>query len=252
MNRFNLTFSGEILAGHDPARVKLRFGKMFAIDDPVRLERFFSGQTIILRRNLERKAAAQYYHELQLLGVVAALVKVTTSESADAVVNAPPAPTKKAPDTSPLNKTDIEAQLKARKAESPQPAAEKKARNKAILAEQKDRKKEQAAQREAAAVEARRMALRKACAGKPNERDKKRRKLPDAGRNWKRKNVRRPRKPPGCRLNSKRKTAEAEEAARLQAELEDKTPGGRGSCPSAGRTRSHKTPGSRGSCPDKS
>jgi hypothetical protein len=34
VNKFNLTFSGEILAGHDPARVKLRFGRMFAIDDP--------------------------------------------------------------------------------------------------------------------------------------------------------------------------------------------------------------------------
>jgi hypothetical protein len=91
VNKFNLTFSGEILAGHDPAQVKLRFGKMFAIDDPVRLERFFSGQTIILRRNLERKDAAQSYHELHLLGAVAALVKVTTSDAADAIANTSPA-----------------------------------------------------------------------------------------------------------------------------------------------------------------
>jgi hypothetical protein len=89
VNRFNLTFSGEILAGQDPARVKLRFGKMFAIDDPTRLERFFSGETIILRRNLERKDAAQYYHELHLLGVAAALVKVTTREAAAAIASSP-------------------------------------------------------------------------------------------------------------------------------------------------------------------
>ncbi|MEZ5501140.1 MAG: MAP7 domain-containing protein [Halioglobus sp.] len=83
MNRFNLTFSGQILTGHDPAQVKLRFGEMFAIDDPARLERFFSGQTVILRRNLERKEAAQYYHEMHLLGAVAALVKVSVDEQVE-------------------------------------------------------------------------------------------------------------------------------------------------------------------------
>ena len=35
MNKFNLTFSGEILTGKDPDQVKQRFAKMFAIDDPV-------------------------------------------------------------------------------------------------------------------------------------------------------------------------------------------------------------------------
>jgi hypothetical protein len=77
VNKFNLTFSGKILTGLDPAEVKLRFGKMFAIEDPARLERFFTGQTIILRRDLERKAAAQYFRELHELGMVAELVKVT-------------------------------------------------------------------------------------------------------------------------------------------------------------------------------
>ena len=72
MNKFNLTFSGEILSGYNPAEVKRDFGKLFAIDDPARLESFFSGQTVILRRNLERKDAAQYFHQLNLLGAVAA------------------------------------------------------------------------------------------------------------------------------------------------------------------------------------
>ncbi|MEZ5571341.1 MAG: MAP7 domain-containing protein [Halioglobus sp.] len=96
MNRFNLTFSGEIIAGHDPAEVKLRFGKLFAIDDPVRLDRFFSGETITLRRNLERKEAAHCYHELHLLGAVGALVKITASEAADTIANTPSATRKTA------------------------------------------------------------------------------------------------------------------------------------------------------------
>lgn len=97
MNRFNLTFSGEILAGQDPAQAKLRFGEMFSIDDPVKLERFFSGQTIILRRDLERKAAAQYYHQLHQLGMVAALVNVTTKDTAKIVARTPQPPTQETP-----------------------------------------------------------------------------------------------------------------------------------------------------------
>ncbi len=222
MNRFNLTFSGEILAGHDPARVKLHFGKMFAIDDPVRLERFFSGQTIILRRNLERKAAAQYYHELHLLGMVAALVKVTASEAADAVVNTPASPTKKMPGRSPRNKMHIAAQPKSRKAASLRLAAEKETRDRALLAEQKRRKEEEAAQREAAAVEARRVAAEER-ARRTAERArqkaeqaakrrleleaKKRREAEEAARRQ-------------AELEAT-KRREAEEAARLQAELEE-------------------------------
>ena len=90
MNRFNLTFSGEILPGHEPEQVKLLFGKMFAIDDPVRLERFFSGETIILRRNLERKTAAEYFQKLRQLGVETELVKITAKHAAGSIANIPP------------------------------------------------------------------------------------------------------------------------------------------------------------------
>src|SRR5690606_4565400 len=95
VNRFNLTFSGEIVEGQDLELVKLRFANKFAIDDPVRLGRFFSGETVTLRRNLERRDAAQFYHELQLIGVVAALVKAASDDDADVPINRPP-PTKSA------------------------------------------------------------------------------------------------------------------------------------------------------------
>ncbi len=77
MNRFNLTFWGEILPGKDPEQVKARFAKLFDITDPERLEHFFTGETITLRRNLDRKVAGEYYHKLHKLGVEAELVKVT-------------------------------------------------------------------------------------------------------------------------------------------------------------------------------
>ena len=82
MSRFNLTFSGEILTGADPSEVRQRFGELFGIEDTDRVERFFSGQTITLRRNLKRKEAAHYYHQLRLLGAVAALVKIPEVEPA--------------------------------------------------------------------------------------------------------------------------------------------------------------------------
>ena len=92
MNRFNLSFKGEIQPGKDPAQVKARFGKLFGIDDPQRLERFFSGETIILRRNLERKTAAEYFSKLRKLGVEAELVKVTAQEAAAAIAPVPASP----------------------------------------------------------------------------------------------------------------------------------------------------------------
>ncbi len=76
MKKFNLTFSGEIQRGQEPARVKSRFAKLFAIDDSDRLERFFSGDSIILRRNLDRREAAVCFQQMHELGVVAELVLV--------------------------------------------------------------------------------------------------------------------------------------------------------------------------------
>jgi hypothetical protein len=185
VNRFNLTFSGEIVEGQDPELVKLRFANKFAIDDPVRLERFFSGQTVILRRNLERKDAAQVYHELQLLGVVAALVKVPDTELAEETSQPPSTKSPSAESTNatkkrtvnvasrlsenaavnhsaketvaptasahwPDSSRDIAAEIKARKLAAQRLAAEKAALEQAAL---------DARQREIAAAAAREQAL---------------------------------------------------------------------------------------------
>ena len=152
VNRFNLTFSGEILAGHDPAQVRLRFANLFEIDDPVRLERFFSGETIVLRRNLERKAAAQCYHELHLIGALAALVKVADSETQ-------PPNTLTTPRAKPAAKTaDIAAGIKARKLETQRQVAETAARARSARAEQERKAAEDAARKEAETAERERRA----------------------------------------------------------------------------------------------
>ncbi len=76
MNRFNLTFRGEILEGHDPAQVQTRLAQLLSIDDPALLKRCFSGDPVVLRRNLERKEAAALYARLRQLGILAELVKI--------------------------------------------------------------------------------------------------------------------------------------------------------------------------------
>ena len=76
MNRFNLTFRGEIIEGHDPEQVKTRLARMLAIDDPAKLQRLFSGDPVVLRRNMERKEAAGLYARLRQQGIQAELVKI--------------------------------------------------------------------------------------------------------------------------------------------------------------------------------
>ena len=77
MNRFNLTFRGEIIEGHDPAQVRSRLAKLLAINDPALLQRCFSGDPVVLRRNLERKEAAGLYARLRRLGIHVELVKIS-------------------------------------------------------------------------------------------------------------------------------------------------------------------------------
>lgn len=76
MNRFNLTFSGAIIEGHDPELVKARVAQVLEIDDPALVDRYFSGGRVVLRRNLERKEAAGLYARLKRVGVNVELVKI--------------------------------------------------------------------------------------------------------------------------------------------------------------------------------
>jgi hypothetical protein len=76
VNRFNLTFRGEIVGGHDPEQVQTRLAQLLAIDDPALLQRCFSGDPVVLRRNLERKEAAELYARLRRMGIHVDLVKI--------------------------------------------------------------------------------------------------------------------------------------------------------------------------------
>lgn len=76
MNKFNLTFSGEILPGYDVARAKKAFAEILVLDDPAKVEHFFTGKPVILLYDLERKAAAEGFAQLKKVGADIALQKI--------------------------------------------------------------------------------------------------------------------------------------------------------------------------------
>jgi DNA repair exonuclease SbcCD ATPase subunit len=84
MKFFDLTFNGTVLPEHDPGQVKLAFARMFSIEDTAELEDIFSGKTIVLRHNLDRKSAAEHFKRIAEIGGKAALIESVESPTGDA------------------------------------------------------------------------------------------------------------------------------------------------------------------------
>ena len=131
MTRFNLTFRGKILAGHDRQQVEARLAELFAITEPARLSQCFSGDLVILRRDLNRKDAADFYARLRRMGLEAELVKIPERNG---VGNDTP------------SRADPAAEVARRKAEERRRKKEKKAQR---AAEHERARAEAAARREA-------------------------------------------------------------------------------------------------------
>ncbi|MEM8561397.1 MAG: hypothetical protein AAGF57_04145 [Pseudomonadota bacterium] len=77
MSKFNLTFRGEIVEGHDPEEVRRRLAELLGTDDRSVLQRCFSGDPVVLRRSVERKEAAELYAKLRRKGIRVDLVKIS-------------------------------------------------------------------------------------------------------------------------------------------------------------------------------
>jgi len=166
VNKFNLKFWGEILPGQDPVGVKQRFGKLFGIDNPDRVEKFFSGEDIILRRNLDLKTAAEYYAKLHKLGVEAELVKLTVDA---------PRPTSQRDTPMPPPAPSAKQRREQRKAEAT-------ARRQAEQEERKREAEERAARERAEHEERQRLAAEEAAQRKLQEEERKRREAEEAAK----------------------------------------------------------------------
>ena len=80
MEKFNICFSGETLPEHDLATVKQGFARWFHIQENYRVDAFFSGQQITLRRNLDKAEAAGVFVALRQMGIVTHIEKVEAEE----------------------------------------------------------------------------------------------------------------------------------------------------------------------------
>ncbi|MBP6682283.1 MAG: hypothetical protein KA159_03135 [Halioglobus sp.] len=225
MNRFNLTFRGEIIEGHDPEQVKARLARMLAVDDPAKLQRLFSGDPVVLRRNMERKEAAGLYARLRQQGIQAELVKIGergdlhSGESVPATAAAPPSkastansdpqpPNATAPDVTAgarkiIRKADLAATKKLRAADSAQLEAKEKALGRALTAKQAEEAKRARARDKALAREADLEAKREAARQQAELAAAKREAEQEA-----------------ARLREEQRREQAEAAALRQAELE--------------------------------
>lgn len=158
MSRFNLTFSGVILPGRDPQRARARFAEIFEIRDRYHLERYFTGETTILRRNLDRREAGEYYARMRKHGLEGTLVKIEIGE-------------KPVPPQNTLPPVDESAQNAASDI-APEQATRKRRHERA--GERKQQRKQSAAARKQARMEQKRL-QREAREQKKREADAQRR-----------------------------------------------------------------------------
>ncbi len=85
METYNISFSGETLPGCHPDAARKRLAKYFHLDTDNTIERFFTGEKVILKRNLDRDTAVGTYQDLRRLGIVVAIEKADPQEAAEAL-----------------------------------------------------------------------------------------------------------------------------------------------------------------------
>ena len=75
---FEVAFSGQISESANLQEVKARVGKMFKADGQ-KLEQLFSGQRIVIKKNVDQETAEKYKHALHSVGAVCVIESVPTT-----------------------------------------------------------------------------------------------------------------------------------------------------------------------------
>jgi len=65
--RFNVVFSGQLVRGADPATVKANLGRVFKMD-AARVEKLFSGQSVVLKKEADQATAMKFRAVLKQAG----------------------------------------------------------------------------------------------------------------------------------------------------------------------------------------
>ncbi|WP_426416820.1 hypothetical protein [Aestuariirhabdus sp. LZHN29] len=88
---YELSFSGELIAGADPVQARKSLGSLFKANES-QLDRLFSGQRVIIKNNLELTAGRKYLQALNKAGVQGHLFDMATGrEWIDPLAQAPAA-----------------------------------------------------------------------------------------------------------------------------------------------------------------
>jgi hypothetical protein len=79
MDSYNVVFCGEIADGFALDEVKIALKADFGISDEAKIKHFFSGNRVVLRKNLTRGDAWKFREKLDTIGVIGELEKVESS-----------------------------------------------------------------------------------------------------------------------------------------------------------------------------
>ena len=88
--RYNIYFAGQLLEGQDLAGVRARIGKLFNADAAT-LDKLFSGQTQLLKRDCDKATALKYKQAMEQAGALPVIKAVAANKTAAAAPA--PAPT---------------------------------------------------------------------------------------------------------------------------------------------------------------
>jgi len=78
--RFHIVFTGQLVKGSDLATVKINLGKIFKMD-AARVEKLFSGQAVVLKKDADQATAMKFRAVLKQAGAECELRPVEGAES---------------------------------------------------------------------------------------------------------------------------------------------------------------------------
>ncbi|MDH5393458.1 MAG: hypothetical protein OEY11_09755 [Gammaproteobacteria bacterium] len=97
-NTFEVVFKGEVIDGFDATETREKIGKLFNADE-TKIARLFSGNNVVIKKNLDQATANKYIAAFEKAGAIA------TVRDAAVTTNTPPAATQTENKTAPAEPT---------------------------------------------------------------------------------------------------------------------------------------------------
>lgn len=89
--RFHIVFSGQLVKGSDLATVKANLGRIFKMD-PARVEKLFSGQAVVLKKDADQATAMKFRAVMKQAGAECELRPAEEATASPAPSSPPPQP----------------------------------------------------------------------------------------------------------------------------------------------------------------